>query len=106
MKSMALRTLLGQSAGLLVLAAGAAHPAAALPVTFAQYFQSKATNNTLAERLSAARQRFHERCGGEVIGNACMRCGTSGAYQWAIGSDGKAAVTQKAFPIVHFVTEG
>jgi hypothetical protein len=65
-----------------------------------------AFHRTLAERLSAARQRFHEHCGGEVIGNACMRCGTSGAYQWVIDSDGKPAVTPKAFPIVHFVSEG
>ena len=64
-----------------------------------------AFHRALAERLSAARQRFHEHCGGEVIGNACMRCGTSGAYHWAIASDGKLAVTPKAFPIVHFVTE-
>jgi hypothetical protein len=35
-----------------------------------------------------------------------MRCGTSGAYQWVIDSDGKPAVTPKAFPIVHFVSEG
>jgi hypothetical protein len=64
-----------------------------------------AFHRALADRLSAARQRFHEHCGGEVIGNACMRCGASGAYRWASGSDGKPAVTQKAFPIVRFVTE-
>jgi hypothetical protein len=65
-----------------------------------------AFHRALAERLSAARQRFHGHCGGEVIGNACMRCGSAGVYQWTIGSGGKPAVTPKAFPIVHFVTEG
>ena len=60
----------------------------------------------LADRLSNARQRFHEHCGGEVIGNACMRCGASGTYQWASSSDGKPAVTPKAFPIVRFLIKG
>lgn len=67
---------------------------------------SLAFHRALADRLYAARQRFHEHCGGEVIENACMRCGASGRYQWASGSDGKPAITPKDFPIVRFVSEG
>jgi hypothetical protein len=65
--------------------------------------ESAATDRLLIERLKAASQRFHFGCGGEVIGDACMRCGRSGEYWWATGSDNRPATTVKGFPIVQFV---
>jgi hypothetical protein len=56
----------------------------------------------LQSRLPAIWLRYHYRCNGEIIGNACMRCGASGAYSWAYESDGKPATTDEYYPYVRF----
>jgi hypothetical protein len=60
----------------------------------------------LRYRLHASRLKYHYRCNGDVIGDACMRCGASGDYSWAHGSDGKPAMTKEYYPFVLFKGEG